>query len=208
MNCPSNAFNRLFTVPNLLTCFRFVAAPCLLWLAWRGYDLGFLILLAVSFLTDALDGLAARWFGEVSHFGAMLDSWADMILYCTIALSAWWLWPDVVLREAPFAAMIVFSYLLPPLIGILKFGAFTSYHTWIVKIAAASVGLSFFVLFLGGPAWPFRIAAFVCVLAASEEISITLIANELYTNVSSVWDVKRRLARARKPDSTKSDANS
>jgi CDP-diacylglycerol--glycerol-3-phosphate 3-phosphatidyltransferase len=199
---------RLFTPANLLTCFRFVSAPILLWLAWHGYGIAFLLLLAVSLLTDVLDGLVARWTGDVSQLGAKLDSWADMINYLTVALASWWLWPEVVIREAAFVAIIIASYLLPPLLGIIKFGTFTSYHTWSVKLAAASVGLSLYSLFLGGPAWPFRIAAMLCVIAAAEEISITLIASELYSNVSSFWDVKHRLARSRNSVSSGSDANS
>ena len=61
----------LLTLPNLLTCFRFAAAPVLLWLAWHDYKNPFLILLAVSFLSDALDGIAARLTGQVTQFGAI-----------------------------------------------------------------------------------------------------------------------------------------
>lgn len=204
----SNSRHPLLSLANQLTCFRFVNAPILLWLAWHGYGIAFLLLLAVSFLTDVLDGVVARWAGEVSQFGAKLDSWADMVNYCTIALASWWLWPEVVIREAFFVALIISSYLLPPLIGIIKFGKFTSYHTWAVKLAAASVGLSLYVLFLGGPSWPFRFSTFLCVVAAIEEISITLITSELYSNVSSFWDVKQRLARLRNSVSPESDANS
>ncbi|MCI0732666.1 MAG: CDP-alcohol phosphatidyltransferase family protein [Methylococcaceae bacterium] len=208
MNSYSNRKHPFMTFANLLTCFRFVSAPILLWLACHGYGIAFLLLLAVSFLTDVLDGIVARWTGEVSQFGAKLDSWADMVNYCTIALGSWWLWPEVVMREAFFVTLIVLSYLLPPLVGIIKFGKFTSYHTWSVKLAAASVGLSLYVLFLAGPSWPFRLAAIVCVVAATEEISITLTASELFSNVSSFWDVKQRLARMRNTASSKSDANS
>jgi phosphatidylglycerophosphate synthase len=208
VNGQSDPQQPLLTIPNLLTGFRFVSAPILLGLAWHGYPIAFLSLLAVALLTDALDGFVARWMGQVSRFGAKLDSWADMINYSTIALGSWWLWPEIVIRERVFATIIVSSYLLPPLIGIIKFGAFTSYHTWTVKIAAASVGLSLYVLFLGGPAWPFRIAAFIGVIAAAEEIWISLLAPKLYSNVSSIWDVKQRLSRARNSGMPGKNANS
>ena len=147
------------TLPNLLTGFRFVAAPVLLWLAWHGYPVAFMGLLAFTFVTDLLDGMAARLTGQVSQFGASLDSWADVITYLTIALSCWWLWPDVVRRELLYVGLIVASCLLPAGAGIFKFGRFTSYHTWGVKIAAAAMGSTLYVLFLGGPSWPFRVAA-------------------------------------------------
>jgi CDP-diacylglycerol--glycerol-3-phosphate 3-phosphatidyltransferase len=191
---PFTAQSRL-TLPNLLTGFRFVAAPGLLLLAWYGYGIAFMVLLAIAFLTDLLDGLAARLTGQVSQFGATLDSWADVITYLTIAVCCWWLWPEIVRRELVFVCLIVASCLLPAIAGFSKFGGFTSYHTWGVKIAAASMGLSLYVLFLGGPVWPFRLAAVICILAAIEEIVLTLLLSEPESNVRSVWDVLKRSAR-------------
>jgi len=195
MNSKQHSEQSRLTLPNLLTGFRFIAAPGLLWLAWQNHGIAFMILLAIAFLTDLLDGLAARLTGQVSQFGATLDSWADVITYLTIAIGCWWLWPDVVHRELFFVSLIVASCLLPAFAGFSKFGRFTSYHTWGVKIAAASMGLSLYVLFLGGPAWPFRVAAGICILAAIEEIALTLLLSEPESNVRSVWDVLKRSAR-------------
>lgn len=183
------------TSPNLLTGFRFVAAPVLLWLSWHGYPIAFMGLLAIAFVTDLLDGVVARLTGQVTQFGATLDSWADVITYLTIALCCWWLWPDVVSREMLYVGLIVASCLLPALAGMLKFGRFTSYHTWGVKIAAATMGLTLYVLFLGGPPWPFRVAAVICILAAIEEIVITWLLPAPESNLRSVWDVLRRPVR-------------
>lgn len=196
MNSQQHTEQSRLTLPNMLTGFRFIAAPVLLWLAWHGYGIAFMILLAVAFLTDLLDGLAARLTGQVSPFGATLDSWADVIIYLTIAIGCWWLWPDVVYRELIFVGLIVASCLLPAFAGFSKFGRFTSYHTWGVKIAAASMGLTLYVLFLGGPVWPFRLAAVICLLAALEEIALTLLLSEPESNVRSVWDVLKRSARS------------
>jgi phosphatidylglycerophosphate synthase len=179
-------------LPNLLTGFRFVAAPVLLWLAWNEHGIAFMGLLAIAFLTDMLDGMVARMTGQVTQFGATLDSWADVITYLTIALCCWWLWPEIVRRELFYVGLIIASCLLPALAGILKFGRFTSYHTWGVKIAAASMGLTLYILFLYGLAWPFRIAAVICILAAIEEIVITWLLPEPESNLRSVWDVLKR----------------
>lgn len=180
---------KLITLPNTLTCFRFFSAPLLLWLAWFGFAGYFLILLAITFLSDVLDGLAARLLKQQSEFGALLDSWADLLIYSTIAISTWWLWPDVVLREKFFVLITITSYLLPVAIGIIKFRAFTSYHTWLVKAAAALMGCSFFILLLFDTAWPFRVAAIICLFAALEEIMITIYLQELHSNVHSIWHV-------------------
>ncbi len=198
MNSIQHSEQSRLTLPNLLTGFRFVAAPGLLWLAWQNQGIAFMGLLAIAFLTDLLDGLAARLTGQVTQFGATLDSWADVITYLTIAISCWWLWPDVVRKELIYVVMIVASCLLPAVAGFSKFGRFTSYHTWGVKLAAASMGLTLYVLFLGGPAWPFRVAAVICILAAIEEIALTLLLSEPESNVRSVWDVLKRSVQHRR----------
>ena len=181
----------LLTIPNLLTCFRFVSAPVLLCLAWYGYGNMFLVLLAITFISDVLDGMAARMLGQESEFGALLDSWADLLIYFTIAVSAWWLWPDIVYREQVYFLMTIGSFLLPVIVGIIKFHAFTSYHTWVVKFAVATMGLSFFLLFIFDFSEPFRVAAFICLLAAIEEIAITCYLSGLRSNVRSFWHVMR-----------------
>jgi CDP-diacylglycerol--glycerol-3-phosphate 3-phosphatidyltransferase len=183
------------TLPNLLTGFRFVAAPFLLWLAWHDYAIAFMVLLAFTFLSDLLDGLAARLTNQVSQFGATLDSWADVISYLTIALSCWWLWPEIMYRELLYVGLIIASCLLPAAMGVYKFGCFTSYHTWGVKIAAAAMGSSLYILFFGGPVWPFRIAAVLCIVAALEEMLITWLLVKPESNLRSVWDVLKRIVR-------------
>lgn len=187
-----NTTQSKLTLPNVLTGFRFIAAPILLWLAWHNHGIAFMELLAVTFLTDFLDGMAARLTGQVTQFGATLDSWADVITYLTIALCCWWLWPEVVSRERFYVGLIVASCLLPALLGFFKFGRFTSYHTWAVKIAAAAMALTLYVLFLGGPAWPFRAAAVICIIAAVEEMVITLLLPEPESNLRSVWAIVKR----------------
>lgn len=181
----------LLTIPNLLTCFRFVSAPVMLYLAWHGHGNTFLLLLAITFLNDILDGIAARMLDQESEFGALLDSWADLLIYFTIAISAWWLWPDIVNRELVYFLMTIISFLSPVVVGIIKFHAFTSYHTWLVKFAVVTMGLSFFLLFLFDIPWPFRIVSFICLLAAIEEIAITCYLPKLHSNVRSLWNVMR-----------------
>jgi len=182
----------LFTLANLLTSLRFIFAPVLLGLAWHGYQHYFLGLLAFTFLTDALDGMAARLLNQESEFGALLDSIGDIIIYSVMSISIWWLWPDIVDREKWFILLAIASYLIPVLIGIIKFHALTAYHTILVKIAVLSIGFAFFILFMFEIAWPFQIASLICLLAAVEEIAITLYSTKIKTDVSSIWSIIKK----------------
>jgi len=187
MNVEHITIKALLTLPNMLTCFRFVAAPPLLWFAWQGYGNAFLCLLAFTFLTDILDGFAARLLHQESELGALLDSSGDLVIYTIMAISIWWLWPEIVQREKTVIILAIISFAAPVLVGLIKFHAFTRYHTWLVKVAVVTIGLAFFILFIFDIAWPFQCATIICLLAATEEIAITCYLSEMRSNVPSLW---------------------
>ncbi|WP_295883658.1 CDP-alcohol phosphatidyltransferase family protein [uncultured Thiohalocapsa sp.] len=178
-------------LPNLLSASRLVAAPVLLLLALQGHREAFLWLLAVAFFTDAIDGTLARLTGQASRFGAMLDSWADVAVYAAVAVSMLLLWPELVRREGLAFGAVVASFVVPALVGLVRFRRFTSYHTRLVKLAVAATAAGLFLLLLDLAAWPFRIAAVLAVLAALEEVVITLLLAEERSNVSSLLEVLR-----------------
>ncbi len=177
------------TLPNLLTGCRFVFSPFLLWLAWFGYSQAFLVLLALTFLTDALDGLVARLTDQVTHFGAKLDSWADLVTYLTVGFGTWWLWRDIVHREDIYVYIIIACYLIPLGYSFLKFGKSTSYHTWLAKLSAVAVALAIYPLFLANIVWPFRLAVAIYIVTAIEQIAITAVLNEPFSNVNTVFQL-------------------
>lgn len=191
MKMPTITLKEMLTLPNLLTCFRFFSAPAMLFFAWIGNGDLFLLLLAITFFSDVLDGMAARFLDQESELGTMLDSWADLLVYLTIATSAWWLWPELIKREILYVIITILSYLLPVAVGLYKFRTSTSYHTWLVKCAVASMGISLFLLFIFGIVWPFRFSALICLAAAMEEIAITRYLPELRSNVRSLWHLKK-----------------
>jgi CDP-diacylglycerol--glycerol-3-phosphate 3-phosphatidyltransferase len=167
-----------------------VAAPFLLCLAWLGYRNLFLILLAVSLLTDAIDGYFSRRLNVTSDLGTKLDSWGDMATYLTIPLCAWWLWPEIIKEEAIYVVIVIGAYVIPIIAGLIKFRRIPSYHTLGSKIAAFIMSTSVFILFVTGIAWPFRCAAVFQALVACEGVLITTQLNKLHGNIKSIWHVK------------------
>jgi CDP-diacylglycerol--glycerol-3-phosphate 3-phosphatidyltransferase len=150
--------------------------------------------LVVAFASDALDGYLARRLGQTSELGALLDSVADFAIYLTIPLVGWWLWPDIIRREAPYFTAVIASTILSPMIGYGKFRTCTSYHTWAAKLAAFLVGSSVILLFAGWLPCLFRLVTPVCVYAAMEEIAITLALPKSQPNVRSFWHIMRKRA--------------
>lgn len=111
---------RVFTVPNILSMARLVGVPLFLWLILRpefGYskaDGWALLVLALSGVSDYLDGKLARRWNQVSSLGRILDPAADRlyILSTLVGLTwrgilPWWLTALLVAREAMLGVMIL-----------------------------------------------------------------------------------------------------
>ncbi len=97
---------RILTVPNLLSFVRLALVPVFLVLLLVGNDLAALVVLVVSVITDYLDGVIARTFGQISRLGQVLDPAADrlFILATLLGLAArgiipWWFVAVLVARD-------------------------------------------------------------------------------------------------------------
>jgi cardiolipin synthase len=102
----SDLSSRVLTVPNLLSFLRLALVPVFLWLIIDGWDAWALLVLAVSSLTDFLDGWIARRFNQITRLGQLLDPAADR-LYIFAALVGlawrelvpWWIVAVIVGRD-------------------------------------------------------------------------------------------------------------
>ena len=91
--------DRVWTVPNILSFARLVGVPVYLWLILGPHaDTAALVLLVASGFSDYLDGKIARWLGQTSKLGVMLDPAADRLYIVATLVSfairdiiPWWL---------------------------------------------------------------------------------------------------------------------
>jgi len=181
----------IVNLPNLVSLIRILMAPVLFYFALTQQPYWFIGVLLFAEFTDVLDGFLARTLNQITEMGSRLDSWGDVLIYSTIAVCAWILWPDILQRESFYFIIIVLSIILPALIGFIKFHRFTSYHTWSVKLAIVITIISYILLFSGLLDWPFRVAALFCLYAAIEEIAITLLIHHEHVDVRTVWQAIR-----------------
>ena len=179
-------WQEMFHCANLISAIRVLLAPLLFVFAVRQMETWFLGTLIFSGFTDVLDGFVARKLHQTSALGAHLDSWGDFVIYSTMAACAWILWPELTQQVISYYALILGSFVLPTLIGLIKFREFTGYHTWSVKIAVLVTFASYIALYAGLAQWPFMIASGLCVIAAVEEILITLVLRHERTDVRSL----------------------
>lgn len=182
--------NAIAAIPNLLSVFRIVAVPVLLALAWNGATNPFLALFGLGLLSDVLDGVVARRFGVESELGAQLDQWGDFALWVCLPLAAWWLWPEILRRESAYVVLAIVCLLLPTAIAYGKYREVPGYHTWSAKTSAVLMGISVPLLLVFDVAWPFRVAALWQLVAAVDELGITLLLSTCHHDVASVFHAR------------------
>ena len=178
-------------VPNVLSALRIALVPVLLALAWHGAVVPFAIVFAVGLASDVLDGILARRLGQVTELGARLDQWGDFALWLSLPLAAWWLWPDIIVREAPYAAIAIACMLAPTAIAWAKYRAVPGYHTWSVKLGSVAMGVSVPLLLLFDFPWPFRMAALWQIVCAIDELSITWLLPQCHNDVPTLFHALR-----------------
>jgi cardiolipin synthase len=77
---PAPPSDAILTVPNLLTFFRIGLVPVFLYVAIGKDNMGFAVVVAaLGFITDLVDGKIARRFGQVSKLGIALDPLSDRL---------------------------------------------------------------------------------------------------------------------------------
>lgn len=179
---------KILNVPNLLSFYRIVAFPFLLWLAFKGVEKLFAIFLCINLVTDILDGLIARTFNLKTAFGARLDSLADIGTYI-LAFTGIVLFKIDELSDSKWMLWLFLVYfILANLVSFFKFKKFPSLHLYSMKIGGYAQGIFFFILF----AWQynqvlFYIAMLIGYIAFTEEIIVLLIFKEMKSNAKGLY---------------------
>ena len=105
--------NKIITIPNLLSLFRLLLIPLLIWLyLFRGDNTWAIAVLALSALTDIVDGFIARRFNMISDLGKILDPIADKLTQAAVLLM-------IALRFVPVRFLLGFLVVKELTLGIV-----------------------------------------------------------------------------------------
>lgn len=98
--------SRIWTIPNVLSFIRLLLIPVFLVLLVTGHFGWALALIALSSITDFVDGYVARHFNQVSRLGQLLDPAADRLFILStllglgwVGLLPWWFVGAIVARD-------------------------------------------------------------------------------------------------------------
>ena len=78
-------------IPNIITVFRFLLVPPLVWLLLNHHYGVALIVFGIAGFSDGLDGFLAHRYGWSSRLGAMMDPLADKLLLVSSFVTLGWL---------------------------------------------------------------------------------------------------------------------
>ncbi|BAQ31408.1 CDP-alcohol phosphatidyltransferase family protein [Bifidobacterium scardovii] len=102
------------TVPNLISVLRILSIPVIAVLVARHQMVEALVVLAISAVSDGIDGIVARMFDQVSKIGQILDPIADrLLIFCSIlalgvaGIIPWWMLIIVGLRDLLMALLVL-----------------------------------------------------------------------------------------------------
>lgn len=75
---------RILTVPNILTFVRIALLPAIVWRYRMGDTLGAFLAYLIAMVTDAVDGIIARRFNQITALGKLIDPLADKLSLLTL----------------------------------------------------------------------------------------------------------------------------
>jgi cardiolipin synthase len=141
--------SRIVTVPNILSLLRLLLIPVFLVLLVLGHFGWALLLIAVSAITDFVDGYVARHFNQVSRLGQLLDPAVDRLFILSTLLGLgwvgvlpWWLVAVIVARDV---LLLILGVVLAnhrfgplPVHHLGKMGTFAILFAMPVLLAAAA----------------------------------------------------------------------
>ncbi len=183
----------VLNVPNLISLYRLLVFPVILYTVLTKQESLFVVLLCISLVSDVLDGNIARFFKLQTHFGAALDNLADI---CTYAMALFGLfvfkWTEIephALILYIFLTVFVLSYF----VSFFRFGKIPGLHLYSAVSAGYVQSIFFFILFVFGfYPWMYYLAIGWGAIAYVEKILVLFKLDDIKIGVKGLyWLMKK-----------------
>ncbi len=184
----------VLNVPNLISLYRLLAFPVILYMAVTGQEKWYVVLLCISLASDVLDGNIARLFKLQTNFGAALDNLADICTYSMALLGLFlFRWTDIE-PHAWILYLFLSVFILSYIVAFYRFGKIPGLHLYSAVSAGYIQSIFFFVLFVFGfYSWMYYLAVGWGVIAYIEKIFVLLKLNDIKRGVKGLyWLIKKQ----------------
>lgn len=182
---------------NLITAYRIVTFPLLIFLLIIHQFTIFKWLLLASFMTDAIDGYLARKYNATSILGAKLDSIGDDLTVLAAVAGLLSVQPDFIEKELMLILILAGVFLIQLICSLVKYKKISSFHTYLAKTAAVVTAIFLLsIYFFEKILYPLFYASYIITsLELLEEIIIVFILPEWKANVKGVYWILKRKSR-------------
>ncbi len=168
---------RIFSIPNVLSFMRIVIIPFIVWQFLAGNETIAVLLIALSALTDVVDGFVARRFNMITPIGKALDPIADKATLITLVACLCFKFKAMIVLLVVF----IIKELIMGIEGLLiikKTG--TTYSSkWFGKISTAVLYLTILlhVWWVGIPDKLSNVLVLACQILAVLSVTLYTISN-------------------------------
>jgi CDP-diacylglycerol--glycerol-3-phosphate 3-phosphatidyltransferase len=179
---------------NGITLYRLIATSFLLLLIFSDKPDLFKWFLAFSFFTDSIDGFLARKFRVVSVLGSRLDSIADD-LTILVAIIGMFIFRNEFLKAHFYYFVILLAlYIIQFSSALVRYGKFTSFHTWSAKFSFLLQGCFLILLFFmeKPPMLLFYTAVIATAVVLVEETIMVYMLPKWQSDVKGIYEIIKK----------------
>lgn len=178
------------TIPNIISFYRLLADPVILYFIIAGKENLFAIFLIINLLSDALDGFLARKLKQETEFGAKLDGFADNITYVLAFIGIFVFKMDDIRPHMVSFIIMITMLVSTVIVSLIKFRKFPTYHLYTTKAGGYIEGGFFILLFSVGFITPYYYLVVAwAITGAIECIIINLLIPEMRSDIKGLYCV-------------------
>ena len=188
----------ILNVPNLISLYRFLVFPVILFMALTGRENWFVILICISLVSDIFDGNIARIFKLQTNFGAALDNLADLCTYAMALLGMFLFRWSEIRPHAWILYIFLGIFILSYLVAFIRFGKIPGLHLYSAVSCGYAQGIFFFILFVFGfYPWLYYLVVTWGIVAYTEKILVLLKLDDIKRGVKGLyWLIKKERMQA------------
>lgn len=178
---------------NLITLYRIVTFPLLIFFVLTQHINVFKWLLLVSFITDAIDGYLARKYNATSILGAKLDSIGDDLTILAAVVGLFVVQFNFIEKELTLILILLGLFFIQLVFSLIRYKKISTFHTYLAKTAAVVTAIFLLsIFFFEEIFYPLFYASFIITsLELMEETIIIFLLPKWKTNLKGLYWILR-----------------
>lgn len=178
---------KYLNIPNALSLTRLLGVPFLFYLIHLESNIWFISWYVFLGFTDYLDGILARRWNQVTEFGSMLDSVADVAFYLSTAWFLIVLFPEYLLANLEIFYLFIAIFIFSMILSKIRLGKVLFLHTHLSRLNGVLVFFGMLASFFVDTTMLIRIILFIYIIGFIEICTIYMIQEEVDPDTRTVF---------------------